>query len=126
MGDISFRSDGEVIFPTKHHGEVTLSRRKWDEICKEPERFFYRYNGEKIATTLVAPDFVIKHGRIESQFIYYKRFDKFKILEGVESSMPCKFMAVVIDAATQRVCTVYPTDRVKTGTREYKPEGDLR
>lgn len=126
MSDISFRSAGKVIFPTRYHGEVSLSRKKWDEICGEPERFFYRHNGEKIATTLVVPDFVRKHKLIGSQFIYYKRFESFKILEGVESSMPCKFMAVVIDTATQRVCTVYPTDKVKSGAKEYKPEGDLK
>jgi hypothetical protein len=54
------------------------------------------------------------------------RFDSFNILEGVEGAMRCKFMAVVIDTATQRVCTAYPTDKPKPGSKEYKPEGDVK
>ena len=123
MADISFDPNGRATFPTKHHGEVFLSQKKWDEICAEPERFFYRFNGEKVPTTLINPDFVRQHGKIPSQFIYYKRFDKFKVAENVEGPMPCKLMAVVIDIATQRVCTVYPTDKPKPGGREFKPEG---
>jgi len=122
LADLSFRPDGKAVFPTKYHGEVTLSRNKWDEICGQPERFFYRHNGEKVPTTLVVPDSVRHHGKIASQFIYYKRFDTFKIGEGIEGPMSCKFMAVVIDTATQRICTVYPTDKPKVGSREYKPQ----
>jgi hypothetical protein len=123
LPDISFRADGTVSFPTKYHGEVTLSRQKWDTICDQSERFYYRHNGEKIPTTLVTPDFVRHHKDTATQFIYYKAFDKFTIVENVEGPVPCKFMAVVIDAATQRVCTVYPTIKPKSGSKEYKPEG---
>jgi hypothetical protein len=126
LADISFRPNGKAEFPTKYHGEVSLSQKKWDEICREPERFYYRLNGEKVPTTLVAPDFVRQHGRIATQFIYYKRFDSFKIMEGVEAPLPCKLMAVVIDTTTGRVCTVYPTDRHKPGSKEYKPEGNVK
>jgi len=122
LADISFRSDGRVTLPTRYHGEVTLSQGKWNEICAEPERFHYRHNGEKIPTTLITPDSVRHHSSTASQFIYYKRFDKFKIAENVEGPMACKFMAVVIDTATQRVCTVYPTNKPKSGSKEYKPE----
>lgn len=123
MADISFGSDGKAIFPTKHHGEVSLSQGKWDQICSQPERFYYRHNGEKIPTALIAPDHVRHHKNIADQFIYYKKFDSFKIADNVEGPMLCKLMAVVIDTATQRVCTVYPTDKPKVGSREYKPEG---
>lgn len=104
-------------------GDVSLSQAKWNQICSEPERFYYRHNGEKVATTLVNPDFVRHHKTIATQLIYYKRFDSFKIAERVEGPMPCKLMAVVIDTATQRVCTVYPTDKPKAGSKEYKPAG---
>jgi len=123
LADISFRPDGKATFPTKHHGEVTLSREKWDTICDQPERFYYRLNGEKISTTLVTPDFVRHHKDNTTQFIYYKAFEKFTIVEGVEGPVPCKFMSVVIDTATQRVCTVYPTDKPKSGSKEVKPVG---
>lgn len=123
MADIVFDSDCRITFPSKYHGDVSLSRAKWNQICSEPERFYYRHNGEKVATTLVNPDFVRHHKTIASQLIYYKRFDSFKIAERVEGPMPCKLMAVVIDTATQRVCTVYPTDKPKAGSKEYKPAG---
>jgi hypothetical protein len=70
--DINFGKDGKAIFPTKYHGEVTLSKTKWDIICNEPERHYYRFNGEKIATTLVNPDSVRRHQHEQRQFFYYK------------------------------------------------------
>ena len=76
--DVSFDPDGKVRFPTKHHGEVTFSQGKWWDICARPERYFYRLNGDKIATTLVNPDMVRHHGVVPSQFLYYKRFDTFR------------------------------------------------
>lgn len=122
MADITFGSNGLALFSTKYHGEVTLSKWKWDQICKEPERFYYKYNWEKVPTTLVAPDYVRHHKIISTQFMYYKKFDTFMVTDKVEGPLPCKFMAVVVDTATQCVCTVYPTDRPKLG-KEYKGEG---
>lgn len=122
MPDISFGSDGKVTFPTKYHGEVTLSKDKWDTICNRPERYYYRLNGEKIPTTLVTPDLVRHHRDIETQFFYYKKFDKFTIVENVEGPVPFKFMTVIIDTATQRICTIYPVEKPKSG-KEYKPKG---
>ncbi len=123
MADISFDPNGRVIFPTKYHGDVTLSNKKWDEICSEPERFFYRHNGEKVPTTLIAPDVVMHHKHITTQFIYYKRFETFKVTDKAEGSLPCKLMAVIIDTSTQRVCTVYPTNRPKPESKEYRTGG---
>jgi len=122
LPDISFGSDGKVTFPTKYHGEVTLSKDKWETICNCPERYYYRLNGEKIPTTLVTPDHVRHHKDIETQFFYYKKFEKFTIVENVEGPAPFRFMAVIIDTATQRICTVYPVDKPKSG-KEYKLEG---
>ena len=121
MPDITFGEDGLAVFPTKYHGEVTLSRAKWDQICSQPERFYYRYNGEKVSTTLVAPDYVRHHKYVQTQFLYYKKFESFQIAERIDGPMPCQFMAVVIDTATQRICTLYPTNKPKTGTKEYNP-----
>lgn len=123
MPDIVFGVGNNVTYPTKYHGEVTLSKRKWDEICAEPERFYYRHNGEKVPTTLIAPDLVRHSTCKDTQLIYYKQFEKFKISEGVEAQFAVKLMAVIIDTATQRICTVYPTNKPKSGTKEYKPEG---
>jgi hypothetical protein len=123
LGDITFNANGRVIFPTKYHGDVAFSKGKWDAICSKPERYYYRHNGEKVATTLITPDFVRHHKDIPTQFFYYKRFETFKIAETIEGPMACKLMAVVIDTATQRLCTVYPTDKPKTGSRQYKPQG---
>jgi hypothetical protein len=120
VADISFGPNRIVTFPTKYHGDVSLSRDKWDRICSEPERFYYRYNGDKVATTLVAPDFVRHHKDVATQFFYYKRFEKFVISENIEGPFPCKLMVVVIDTETQRICTVYPTDKPKPGSKELK------
>ena len=121
MPDIVF-VNGTVSFPTKYHGDVTLSENKWNDICGKPERYYYRYNGEKVATTLITPDHIRHHKHEKNQFFYYKQFESFKLAEGVRVSLGAKYMSVVIDIGSQRVCTVYPLDQPKTG-KEYKPVG---
>lgn len=121
MPDIVF-NNGSVTFPTKYHGNVTLSENKWGDICCKPERSYYRHNGEKVATTLVAPDYVRYHKHEKNQFLYYKRFDSFKLAEGVLVSFRAKFMSVVIDISSQRICTIYPVEQPKLG-KEYRPTG---
>ena len=61
MPEIEFTDAGKCVFLTKYHGIVTLSQAKWEIICGEPERRYYRFNGEKIATTLINPDIVRYH-----------------------------------------------------------------
>jgi hypothetical protein len=119
LPDIAFDADKRARFPTKYHGEVSLSEGKWWDICARPERYYYRLNGDKIGTTLVHPDLVRHHEKEPNQFIYYKAFQKFQIVEGVEAPSLLKLMAVVIDVATEKICTVYPTDKPKAG-KEYK------
>jgi hypothetical protein len=97
---------------------VTLSQAKWNTICSQPERYYYRHNGEKVSTTLIAPDYVRHHKTISTQFLYYKKFE--------DGPLPCNYFVVVIDTATQRICTVYPTEKPRPGTKEYKPEGAAR
>jgi len=59
------------------------------------------------------------HASIESQLIYYKSFNKLMLSLNIEIPSPAKLMAVVIDTETGRVCTVYPTDKPKSGSKEY-------
>jgi len=115
MADISFGSKNKVTFPTRFHGDVILSQATWHHICAKPERNYYKYNGDMIPTTLINPDYVRHHSKKATQFLYYKAFARFKIAENIEGPMPCKLMTVVIDTATQRICTVYPTDKMKLG-----------
>jgi len=119
LDDISFDSHGKTIFPTKHHGDVSLSKAKWEIICAEPERFYYRYNIGKIATTLINPDHVRHHKVQDGQFIYYKKFDTFNLAKNVEGPVSCKYFAIVIDQKTGRICTIYPVLKPKSGM-EYK------
>lgn len=119
MADINFDDDGKVRFLTRHHGEVTLSKTKWDLICSKAERYYYRLNGEKIATTLIGPDLVRWHDVIGRQLFYYKRFPKWQLVAGVDGPSPAPIMAVVIDSETQRICTVFPVKQPKSG-REYR------
>ena len=121
MPDLTFSKDDRAHFPTKYHCEVSISRAKWDEICQEPERFFYRDNAEKIATALVNPDYVRYSHKHTNQFIYYKKFDTIKI-GNKEVDSKVKYWAVIIDSTTNRVCTVYPTPNPKK-SKEYKGEG---
>lgn len=117
MPDFTFNQHDRVELPTKYHRSVSLSKAKWDEICLEPERFYYRENAEKVSTALINPDSVrISHNT--NQFIYYKEFDTFT-LGNREVNSRVKFWAVIIDTATSRVCTVYPVIRPKPG-KEYK------
>lgn len=123
MADIEFDDDGKVELLTRHHGKVVLSRSNWENhICGKPERSFYRLNGDKVATTLIGPDTVRCHSLIPTQYLYYKHFPKWQIVPGVEGPLPQEVntMAVVIDQARQRVCTVYPVREPKPG-KEYRP-----
>ena len=79
MPDISFGKNNRADFPTKHHGQVSISKKKWDETCQEPERFYYKENAEKVATTLVNPDYVRHSHNHTNQLIYYKNFESIKI-----------------------------------------------
>jgi hypothetical protein len=119
--DIAFGKDGKAVFPTKYHGEVTLSKGKWDIICAEPERSYYRFNGEKIATTLINPDSVRHHRHEPNQFFYYKKFLNIILSGGVEiGAFWGVYFAVIIDASSGRVCTVYPVEEPKPG-KAFKP-----
>lgn len=123
MPDITFNQKQRAVFPTRYHGDVSISRAKWDEICQEPERFYYRENAEKVATTLVNPDYIRYSKNHDNQFIYYKMFETFKIGDNKIKSK-IKYWAVVIDNTTNRICTIYPTVKPKIG-REYK-EGNVK
>jgi len=119
---ITFGKDGKACFPTKYHGQVTLSKGKWETICAEPERSYYRFNGEKIATTLINPDSVKYHRFNPNQFFYYKRFLKMNMSETVESGpFWGVYFAVIIDESTARICTVYPVSKPKPG-KEFRPK----
>ena len=121
MPDIVFGNNGKAVFPTKYHGEVTLSKVKWDIICAEPERAYYRFNGEKIATTLINPDSIRHHRHEPNQFFYYKKFLNVNLNGALEmGSFWGVYFAVVIDADSCRICTVYPVDEPKPG-KAFKP-----
>ncbi len=101
---------------------MTLSKEKWDKVCSKPERYYYRHNGDKVATTLVNPDCCRLHSENPDLIFYYKQFPTYRLTDKAEGPIPwVKFMVVLIDKAKQRVCTVYPTGRMKTG-KEYKGE----
>ena len=121
MPDLTFSQDGRAFFPTKQHGDVSISKEKWDEICKEPERFYYRENAEKIATSLINPDNVRVNSNYKNQVIYYKHFETI-LYQGKELSLVVKCWAVVVDFVTKKVCTVYPVRKPKKGV-EYKNGG---
>ena len=122
MADIQFGEDGICKFKSKHHGELTLSKTKWDIICGEPERQYYRENGDKVATTLINPDEVRRSMRTQNQWLYYKKFMRILSDKGVE--VPWSggiYFAVVIDEATSRICTVYPVEKPKPGKAFVPP-----
>jgi hypothetical protein len=122
MSNLEFDDDGYLTLSTKYHGEVTLSRGKWEKICQEPERLWYKFNGEKIPTTLVNPDYIRYHEKKETQIIYYKEFHRHKLSKNIEvPTIRAKFFAVVIDTKTSKVCTVFPVVKPKKG-KEFKPE----
>lgn len=123
MPEISFDSTGFARFQTRHHGEVTLSKTKWDKICAEPERTYYRSNGDKIGTTLVNPDVVRVSSHYPHQFHYYKKFSTMKLGEHIEvptGRFPFPYFCVIVDESTKRVCTSYPVPQPKPG-KDFKP-----
>jgi hypothetical protein len=114
--DIVFGDDDRAVFPTKHHGDVTLSKAKWDIICGEPERYYYRANGEKIATVLINPDQIRHHQHNGDQLFYYKKFMMIMMNNDVGLDLNAGvYFAVIIDTSTNRICTVYPVEQPKPG-----------
>jgi hypothetical protein len=109
-------SNSKCVFQTKYHGEVTLSQAKWNIICQAPERRYYCWNGEKIATTLINPDIVRRHREERTQFLYYKKFATLYLQQGIEvPAVGGIFFTVILDESTSRVCTVYPVKEPKPG-----------
>ena len=121
MANIVFGSDGTTTFPTRFHGDVTLSKTKWGIICSAAERAYYKFNGEKIATTLINPDSVRRHLHEKNQFFYYKKFTTLMMDETLEVRPPSGvYFAVIIDDEKKRICTVYPVSAPKPG-KAFKP-----
>ena len=120
MPDLVFGENNRAYFPTKYHGEVSISKAKWDEICQEPERFYYKENAEKIATTLINPEHVRLSENYPDQFMYYKKFEMIRI-GGKEVVSRAPYWAIVIDTLTRKICTLYPTLKIKHG-KEYTGE----
>jgi hypothetical protein len=121
MPNINFGPDGKAVFPTKYHGSVRLSQTKWEMICSAPERVYYRFNGEKIATTLINPDSVRRHQSEKNQYFYYKRFSSIMMDERLAINRPSGvYFAVIIDDETKRVCTAYPVNTPKPG-KAFRP-----
>jgi len=118
LSNFDFSTQEIIELPTKHHGVVSLSKIKWEEICQEPERFYYRDNAEKVSTALINPDHVRCSRNHKDQLVYYKEFETFK-LGDKEINSHVRFWAVIIDENTKRICTVYPTRKPKPG-KEYK------
>jgi hypothetical protein len=125
MSDIVFGPNDIIKFPTRYHGEVTLSKWKWDLICAQPERIYYRYNGEKVPTTLMIPDYVRHHPEEPNQFLYYKQFDHYKVDQITEISLKTGFCCVIIDVSKARVCTIYPRRSLKIG-KDFRPPEDKK
>lgn len=121
MSDLIFGEEDLARFPTKYHGEITLSKAKWATICSQPERSYYKFNGQKIATTLINPDEVRRHRFEPRQFLYYKRFSTLKLEEAVEKHFPSGiYFCVVVDESTSKICTVYPVEEPKPG-KQFRP-----
>ena len=121
MPDISFGPDGRAVFPTKYHGDFILSKKVWDEKCAYPERSYFRHNGEKVGTTLINPDYVHISSTRPNQLKYYKAFDKFMLSDKITlpTTKHNKMWAVIIDENTRFVCTIYPTEKPRSG-KEYE------
>jgi len=81
LANINFGNSQRAVFPTKYHGNVTLSKAKWGTICSAPERRHYPFNGDKVATTLINPDLVRHHRTEPTQFFYYKKFVSMRVSE---------------------------------------------
>jgi hypothetical protein len=114
--DIAFGKDGKAVFQTKYHGEVTLSEAKWNIICSQPERAYYRYNGDKIGTTLINPDQIRHHRHEPNQLFYYKKFLSLNYNSEVEmKAFWGVYFAIVIDTESSKICTAYPVEEPKPG-----------
>jgi hypothetical protein len=121
--DIVFGDDDRAVFPTKYHGPVTLSKAKWDIICEAPERYYYRHNGEKVATTLINPDQIRHHQHNRDQLFYYKKFRMLMVNDQTGFDLKAGvYFAVVIDTSTTRICTVYPVEQPKAGKLFVPPK----
>jgi len=114
--DITFGTDGKCSFPTKYHGNVTLSKAKWDIICGAPEKvLLYLQWGKKFpprSSTRTRSDITrrkpINFSITSASLLSVSPRSCFSSANGT-------FFAVVIDALSNRVCTVYPVPKPKPG-----------
>ena len=116
-----FNDSGSVYFQTRHDGKIRFSRDTWEKhILIRPERGHFRFNAEKIPTTLVNPDYVRESLRDGPEVhLYYKAFPTWKLSETVEisSSASMRFMVIVVSTVKKLILTSYLTGRIKTGKK---------
>ena len=115
-----FDDSGSVYFQSRHDGKIRLLTDTWEKhILARPERGHFRYNAEKIPTTLVNPDYVRESLRDGPDVhLYYKAFPSWKLSEAIEipSSNSMRFMVVVV-IPLKIDLTTYLTGKIKTGKK---------
>ena len=116
-----FDNDGSVYFQSRHDGKIRFFRDTWEQhILVRPERGHFRFNAEKIPTTLVNPDYVRESLRDGPDgHLYYKAFPTWKLSEGLEipSSDSMRFMVVIVSTVKKLILTTYLTGRIKAGKK---------
>ena len=117
----SFDESGSVHFQSRHDGKVRLWQATWEKhILARPERGHFRFNAEKVPTTLVNPDYVRESLRDGPEVhLYYKDFPSWKLSEMVEipSSSSMRYMVVVVSTVKKLILTTYLTGRIKSGKK---------
>lgn len=116
-----FDDSGNAYFQSRYDGKIRFSKDTWEKhILVRPERGHFRFNAEKIPTTLVNPDYVRESLRDGPDVhLYYKAFPSWKLSETVEipSSNSIRFMVVVVSTVKKLVLTIYLTGRIKAGKK---------
>jgi len=122
MCQVVFDPSGYAVFPTKQHGEIRLSKIKWDKICSQPERGHLVFNADVVATTLVNPDQITRSRDNEEIFFYSKSIDIYRIRPQVKATPPKGMgcLVIVVNGVKKRFVTAYPTNKTKVGTIIFK------
>lgn len=93
-----------------------LRRNTWNIKTKQPERWYLKFNFDKIELTIAYPEEVRRSTKRADSKILYRKFSQMTIAPNITASWD-GYIAVVIDTKTNRIQTIYPTRKIKEGEK---------
>lgn len=110
-----FDKSGRCFLRDIHGDTVLLNKKVWERKLKMDNRHFFQFNFEKIRETLRSPDKTRKSKNNDWSKLYYKKYDRIWLSEGVTAPFLNNYFVVIVGNRNgiKFVQTFYPTNRIK-------------